>query len=83
MKGRCGNLGDKSLVEFFGGSRKGLGLTHKTSTSTDEATEQKAKGTSSSSETSWEGWLDRIGLIFGGGEHLIHFDLEIFTTTTK
>lgn len=29
--------------------------------------------------------MDRIGLIFylGGGEHLIHFDLEIFTTATK
>lgn len=56
-------MGDKGLVEFFGGRRKGLGLTHKTSTSTDEATEQKAKGTSSSSETSWEGvvgsdWID-------------------------
>lgn len=24
VKGRCGNLGDKSLVEFFGGRRKGL-----------------------------------------------------------
>lgn len=42
-------------------------MTHKTSTSTDEATEQKAKGTSSSSETSWEGVVGSDWIDFGGG----------------
>lgn len=44
-KGKWGNWGGGGygLVEFFGGRRKALGLTH----STDEA----KKGTSSSSET--------------------------------
>lgn len=84
VKGRCGNLGDKGLVEFFGGRRKGLGRFD----TQNKHKHRRSNGTKGKRQKApvpvrkrvGRGWLDRIGLIFWGGEHPIHFDLEIFTT---